>query len=528
MKKRYVLGVHIANHDSAVCLFEENRLICAISRERLTRIKHQGGNPIECIEYVLEATNIKKSDVDLLVRCIWHNEKIEFEEIYEQFPKVITNNNHHLFHAYSNLLTCKPLDKMLCVIWDGRGARPCDTGIYIPDIDEEFTYESESVYLYDSKLMIPLEKFFAKYIPNKYKWGTMFSSLGYAYSVISRIIFGSHHAAGKIMALASLGKENKVIPHVFSYGENKEFKVTQEWLDYIEQLEYPINYKSSLAKDLCYSIQKEVEEYSVYRLKSLFYKYNIQDFCLSGGVALNCKNNGILANQPFINSLSVFNACSDDGVAVGIAIWAIREIFNDYRKPTWNIGTGKNYQQIDLDSLDKVIDEIVEDIINGKFIGIFSNGSEFGPRALGNRTIIASATDIKYKKVLNEIKKREAFRPFGGIILKENLSKLTNEKLASLYMLTAIHIKESEAVKMPALLHNDGTTRLQIVEDDCILYRILKKYEEKTNNIVLINTSFNDKGEPIVETEEQALKCAQRIGLYAVLVHDNYKKFDIS
>lgn len=509
---RYIIGVH-SGHDSSACLFKDNVLINAIAKERLTRKKHDSGDPVECIEYLLEISKINKSDIDMVIRCNWYDSTELKNEYYNDFKNVIINKNHHLFHAYA-LTLVNPDTDMLILILDGRGCR-------LEDAEKKNKtgknlFESESVYKTYKNKVIQLEKRYSEHFPNLYKWGSHLDSVGYAYAAVSKAIFQSSNAAGKVMALASFGKKNKNIPDVFCFGE--DFEINKKWLSFIESLSFPIPYESSTAKDLSYSIQNALEKYIFSRIETLVQKYSIKTVGISGGVALNCTNNGIIANLLTIEDLFVFPASGDDGISIGAAVWAIRELLNDNRKIEWKIGLGKVYRETVHNNQE--VKKLIKLLMSGECIGLFENGSEYGPRALCNRSIIADASRIEMKNHINlNVKQREPFRPFGGVVLEKNLKLLTNDKLASPYMLSAAKIKPEYQHIIPALVHADGTVRLQIVSDkNMIIYKILEEYELETGRIVLINTSFNAKGEPIVETESEAMLSAKKMGIRYVMI----------
>ena len=256
------------------------------------------------------------------------------------------------------------------------------------------------------------------------------------------------------------------------------------------------------------------------RIRYLSEKYSTKDFCLGGGVALNCLNNGKLINSKVIDSLGIFPACGDDGISIGAGIWAIRNVFKDKRRIEWEYSLGKKYVNFYYNSME--IARVSEDLYNNKIIGIFEDGIEYGPRALCKRSIIASAKDRRMKDILNQnIKHREHFRPFGGVILERNLKKITDEKTASPLMLSAIHVKSDLAVQIPALIHKDNTVRIQVVCDNqknSSIWKILDYMERYYNEIVLINTSFNCKDEPIVETISDAILSGKRMGLEYIFI----------
>lgn len=220
-----------------------------------------------------------------------------------------------------------------------------------------------------------------------------------------------------------------------------------------------------MAKNLAFGLQKEVEEYICFRIETFAQKYKCCNLGLSGGVALNCKCNGVLINKGIVDNLYLFPACGDNGIAVGAAVWAIREIFHDYNIISWRYDMGKTYELVKQS--DAVIDYVADLLYEGKIIGLYENGAEFGPRALCNRSIIASAKYTNMRYILNKyIKGRELFRPFGGVVAERNLSRLTRERIASTYMLSAIHVNENFVSKIPSLVHEDKTLRVQIVDEN--------------------------------------------------------------
>lgn len=515
---RYIIGVH-SGHDSSACLMRDNEIIFAIEKERLTRKKHDSGEPAECIEYVLKAAGITYSDVDLVVRVNWYDSKELDDEYYKQFSKVIVRYEHHLFHAYAVSLDMQ--ENALAYVIDGRGCRPLDNH----ESDMEGYFEAESVYLFDGNKMNILEKRYAKHYSKAYQWGSHMDSIGYAYADVSRLVFQDYNAAGKIMALAAYGTENIAIPKALRY-DSAYMSVSSEWLDFLNALDYPLDYHSQLAKDISFGLQKEVEEYIGSRIKSLSEKYHCNHIGISGGVALNCKNNGIIFNKYRLDDLYIFPACGDNGIAVGAAVWAARELFKDNRKISWKFDLGKKYDRVRYSEED--IDKAVDILHQGNVIGIFENGSEFGPRALCNRSLLALASKPEMKDYLNStIKHRELFRPFGGVILERNIQMLTNEKIANDYMLSAVRVKKEVREKIPALVHKDGTIRLQIVREnrkDSSIWKILEKMEEKYNEFILINTSFNGIGEPIVETPDDARISAAKNGIEYILMHGRMER----
>lgn len=506
---RYILGVH-SGHDASAVLIKDNTILYGIEKERLSRKKHDFGEPIECIEYVLQAANLTHEDIDLVVRCNWYDADYLMDDYYHKFKKVISNANHHLFHAYAVSLMCP--EDMLIYIVDGRGCRQEDTTDFTNHRANPLLFEAESLYSCENFKITPIEKRFSPYEKNKFPWGSHFESIGYAYAHVSRLIFGTENAAGKIMALAAYGHKNQDIPPPFHHGDH-DWAMNPKWLHFLETLPYPLSYTSDMAKDLCYQIQKALEEFYQHKGKCFQEKYHYKNLGLGGGVALNCKNNGLFANEGYFDAIHIFPASGDNGLAVGAALWALREIYDNFETVEWNFSLGKSYGEREYHP--KTIENFVKRLKNGEVLALFEGGSEYGPRALCHRSIISSVDDISRKDYINrEIKQRESFRPFGGVLLERNLHRLTNDRMASDFMLSAVHVKEEYLSKIPAVLHKDGTSRLQVIRDThSTIYHVLDLYEKEYGEFLLLNTSFNGKNQPIVETPEEGKLCAKSLNL---------------
>lgn len=513
---RYIIGVH-SGHDASACLLRDNRIVFAIEKERLTRKKHDSGDPVECIDYLLESEGLLPHQIDLVVRNNWFDATSLKDEYYLRFPNVVVNKNHHLFHAYANSLMIPPNEDVLIWVIDGRGCRPEDAGYYGCGKN---LFEAESIYRIQGNHIETVEKRFAIHYPKAFSWGSHMDTMGYAFAAISKIIFHDVNAAGKIMALASFGKYNPIIPRVISKGDN--MLINKQWIHFLQALDIPLEWDTDMAKDLSYSIQYALETYSINRIHALIEKYSIRKIGVSGGIALNCKNNCKIANLKDVERLYLFPASGDNGLSIGGAVWAMRKVFKDYASIQWDYGLGRQYENTFFSNGD--IEKAVDFLIKGAVVGIFEGGSEFGPRALCHRSLITRADDIRLKTTLNvKIKQREIFRPFGGIILRKNLSCVTSDILPSDYMLSAVRMNDDALKQYPALIHKDNTVRLQVIEDEqSSAYKILDLYEKRTGKMMLINTSFNGRGEPIVETISDTLNCAKRIGVRYILINGRF------
>jgi len=506
-----IIGVH-SGHDASACLLVDNVVVGAIARERLTRDKHAQGDPVECVDYLLAHAGLAPVDIDLLVCSDWHDASGLSANRYAAFPRVETTRRHHLLHAYAASVMAPP-GRALVLVADGRGCRPEDNGV---DGMAPGLYEVESVYCHEGGRLTALEKAYRPYQAGRYAWGSHIDSLGYAYAAVSKKIFGSSHAAGKVMALAALATGAHAIPAPLRFGPDQAFGVDPDWLAFLQACPDRIDWRSALAADLAASIQQGLEAYFAFRTRQLARDYGCPDLLLGGGVALNCRNNGMLANAGWLGTVDVFPAAGDDGLSVGAAVMALRETFHDDRPIGYRVSQGaSNAAPVEGEQGRRVAGEIARLLAAGRAVGVFQGGSEFGPRALGHRSILSSAADPAFKTRLNtEIKRRESFRPFGGIVLRSRLDRLTGDALAGPNMLSAARMHAAARLRYPALAHVDGSVRLQVVaEDGGLLHRILATYEDLTGRVALINTSFNGCDEPIVETPAQARACAAAIGL---------------
>lgn len=514
-----IIGTH-SGHDASACLLIDDALVGAISKERLTRSKHDGGDPSICVDYLLESFGLSASDIDLAVHSAWHDAPTQLLHADSRFARSETTFQHHLLHGYAASVMTRGRPSIV-LITDGRGCRPEDNGETGQDAG---LYEVESVYLHERGELHELEKRYRPYFKNRYRWGSHIDSLGYAYAAVSKKIFGSTHAAGKVMALAAFSEQGAVIPNPYNYDAHRTFSVNPEWLAFLERCPDSIPWQTPLAADLASSVQRGLEDYLHVRSEYLSAKYACGDFLLGGGVALNCKSNGLLANCSWMRSIDIFPACGDEGLAVGAAVWALRTRFGIDTPINCGVSLGAPYP-VARETTDAPA-RIAHLLAEGKIVGVHHGGSEFGPRALGYRSILSPANDLAFKIRLNmQIKRREPFRPFGGIVLRRNLHELTRDVLAGPNMLSAAKIIDGARAAYPALAHVDHSVRLQVVEDDGgLLHGVLDEYERVTGRIALINTSFNGADEPIVETPSQAARCAAAIGLDYVYVGGSLEK----
>ena len=572
-----ILGISAFYHDSAACILIDGKIIAAAQEERFTRKKHDASYPHNAIEFVLNYSNLKLSEVDQIVffekpflkferlletyvafaprgfvsfakaMPLWIKDKLfqknqlfnslkKHDENYKS-DKNIFFSDHHLSHAASAFYP-SPFKEAVVLTADGVG---------------EWATTTLAVGR-NNKLEIKKEIHFPH-------------SLGLLYSAFTFYLgFKVNSGEYKLMGLAPYGEPiyEEKIKELIDIKDDGTFRLNQSYFDYATGLKMINNKFSQLFgqkerdpvkekitqfhMNIAASIQKVTEEIMIKLSKSIRKEYNISNLCLAGGVALNCVANGKILKEKIFDNIWIQPAAGDAGGSLGaaLALWYLenknnRDINpNDDMKGSY-LGTefsqteienelkslGANYEIYDYEA---IIDKTSNFLSSEKIIGWFQGRMEFGPRALGCRSILGDPRSENMQKNLNlKIKYRESFRPFAPSILKEDLSNWFDLNVESPYMLLVaninnekkIEIKEDEKKlfgidklninrsKIPAVTHVDYSARIQTVskETNKPFYDLISKFKEKTNCPIIINTSFNVRGEPIVNSPTDAFNC---------------------
>src|SRR6266702_1245069 len=517
-KHTYVLGLNTYDHDVSACLLRDGAIAYAIAKERITRVKHAPGFYKEVIDYCLEAEGITLDDVDLIVRNCYILPVPEMEErlVYFDAPgflpefergeasrhplylaksdKVVTIS-HHLAHAYS-AFAVSPFDEGVVMIVDGVGSYQSDVMESYPpsDVATPLARESESYYKFKGSTLECLKKVWME--PDRGFLSDEFYNmpgLGALYSRASTYIFGDWNKCGELMGLAPYGRRDQV-KHLLEL-DNGKLHVPHWTTDFKQPyIMDGSNWERSPAmrhwEDLAWRVQDDTENVLLARARWLRESTGAKNLCMAGGVALNCVANGRVAREAGFENIWIQPAAGDDGIAIGCAYYGWLEILKQRRDFVMDHSyVGKRYSdqeaakelrkflvriQVDAVSSDNVCHDTAKLLANQKVIGWFQDRSEFGPRALGNRSLIAKPVRPEWRD------------------------------------------------KIPAIVHVDGTARVQTVREatNPMLYRLLKEFEALTGVPVLINTSFNIKGEPIVETPEDAVNCFLTTGVDHLVMHN--------
>ncbi len=531
-KYKYILGIQsFANMDSGASIVRADKKgnildYVAISEERILRKKHPYTFPLHSVDYCMKYFGIKNiMDINLLVSDWIRLEKWEFsgatfnigefdylKNIF-RFPKDrIRIISHHLAHAASTYYT-SGFKKSAILIVDGNGS----------DLETTSYFEGKNFKINPIK---------------NYKY----YGLGALYNIIStRILDMGTGGEGKTMGLAPYGKNFKnlglKIPY-FNNGIINDFSKFMQRMPYSDVLNQinpsyrvdPINvaYKKIKNKNdvlkpyfagTAYNVQDTLEKV-VLKIASDLYSYTKCDnLCIAGGAGLNSVANKKILDKTKFKNIFIFPACSDSGIPFGLAIWGyynLKELnIEKHKKLIFkNAYLGNQYSNKKIkEVLDKYnitykksnLKKVAQLISEKKIVGWFQGRSEYGPRSLGNRSILADSRGKNTKDILNNrVKHRESYRPFAPSILEENCNQYFELDVPSPYMLLIAKVKKNT---IPAVTHVDNTARVQTVtkNTNTKFYNLIKEFNKITNVPCILNTSFNDAGDPIVETPEDAL-----------------------
>jgi carbamoyltransferase len=568
-KRSYVLGINAYDHDVSACLLRDGEIAYAIAKERITRRKHAAGFFQEVVDYCLGAEGITLDDVDLVVRnCyVLPVEDLEVRLLSVGVPEIVDGKereqaakhplhlsrsnkvltlSHHLAHAYSAFAAC-PFDKGVVMVVDGVGNYSSDVtepGQLTENVNP-LARESESYYAFDGSRLETLKKVWLKPIRGVLSDDFYYMpGLGALYSRVSSYVFADWNKCGEVMGLAPYGRPGAMKPLLdIKNGELSVFDWDADFdKPWLVETDRDWEKSSSMPhwEDLAWRVQDDSEKVLLERAIWLRETTGAKNLCMAGGVALNCVANGRIAREAGFENVWIQPAAGDDGVAIGCAYYGHLAVQKQPRKYVMNHAyTGVAYKDEQVGKAtdgtlvrvqarshrsNDVCAETARLLAQGQVIGWLQGRSEFGPRALGNRSILADPRAAEMKDKLNtQVKHRQAFRPFAPVVLAERANDVFDSNgRDSPFMLLAESVRPEWREKIPAIVHVDGTARVQTVRKDqnARLYRLLKEFEALTGVPVLLNTSFNVKGEPIVETPEDAVRCFLSTGIDYLILHD--------
>jgi carbamoyltransferase len=540
-------------HDKGAVIIEDGKVVVGITQERLSRIKHDGAYsggkvPFESINYCLNSLGLTLEDID---SCVYSTTEI-VDDVEKQF-KEYTNKHinlkfipHHLAHAYSSFFS-SGLDDAVVIVADASGSILSHLNklpIWYPNVTkegldpEEDWAEAISIYHFTKDKFEEIYKKWIKYpVPLETDDGVSLGTL-YSEGSLQLVYEPTSHTwtAGKLMGLAS-------------YGDPE---IVEEAPEFIKDLDvdifipnrriYPkVDYKSDFFSKACVAgiYQKEQERASLILAKIAKKLSDSKNVCVAGGSFLNCNSNEQILKSELFEKSYFLPPSDDSGIPLGCAWYAYQELLDITSNDMLSPYLGKTYSRNEIvETINKfpnlIFNEISDDIelydtvtnwlIQNRVIGWFQGGSEIGPRALGNRSIVASPINSWMTSHINsDIKKREWYRPFAPAVLFEHQSEIFESDLYSPYMLVTTTVKEEWRKKIPAVTHIDNSARHQSVTETSNnrFYNLINKFYEKTGVPVLLNTSFNGPKEPIVESPLDAINTFIETGL-DILVLNNF------
>ena len=566
-KHVYVLGINAYDHDVSACLLRDGVIAVAITKERITRKKHDTGFYQAVVDYCLAAEGISLDDIELVIRnCyVLPVEDLETRMVSQDVPEVMNDKeriqaagnplylsrsekvvtiSHHLAHAYSAFAAC-PFDTGVVIVVDGVGNYRCDVDEnYPPDGVNPLARESESYYRFDGSRIETLKKVWLQpvrgFLSDEFYY---MPGLGALYSRVSSYIFADWNKCGEVMGLAPYGRPGAIKPlieikdgelHIPEWG----VEFDKPWL-----LDREPDWEASPSmqhwKDMAWRVQEDTEMVMLERAIRLREATGARNLCMAGGVALNCVANGRIVREAGYDNVWIQPAAGDDGIAIGCAYYGHLALLKKPRSFVMQHAyLGRQYQaaemraaagrrlvalQTTLTASHDICAQAARLLEQGHVLGWFCGRSEFGPRALGGRSIIADPRTAEMKDKLNKrVKHRQAFRPFAPIVLAERAQDVFEGAEESPFMLLVKRVRPQWRDKVPAIVHVDGTARVQTVrrEHNERLYRLLEQFAALTGVPVLLNTSFNVKGEPMVETPEDAIKCFLGTGIDYLVLDD--------
>jgi carbamoyltransferase len=586
-----VLGISAFYHDSAAAIIVDGKIIAAAQEERFTRKKHDARYPKNAIYYVLKEASLKLSEVDHIVfyekpflkferlletyvgfsprgfksfsmsMPLWLNEKLFqkkmlFDALKEQDNnfndiKKLNFSEHHLSHAASAFFS-SPYEEAIILTLDGVG---------------EWATTTVSLGK-NNKINILKEIHFPH-------------SLGLLYSAFTYFLgFKVNSGEYKVMGLAPYGEPNFkdiILDKLIDVKEDGSFRLNMEYFNYATGLTMTNNKFAKLFNierrksedkllqihmDIAASIQAVTEEIVLKITRFLSKEFKLENLCMAGGVALNCVANGKILKEGLFKNIWIQPASGDAGGALGAAqafyyqeldnkreILKIDSMNGSYLGPKFSDdqvedelkNCGANFKKL---TTDQIIKDTAKALSEEKVVGWFQGRMEFGPRSLGNRSIIADSRSEKIQTNLNlKVKYRESFRPFAPAVLFEKVSEWFEINYESPYMLLVSDVKKSKQLKMteeqknlfgidklnikrssiPSVTHVDYSARIQTVhkETNPLFHKLIEEFERITKYPVLVNTSFNIRGEPIVCSATDAFNCFMGTDL-DILVCNNF------
>ncbi len=582
---KYIIGISAFYHDSAACLLIDGVLANAVQEERFSRIKNDNSFPENSIKFLLKQNNIKASEINAVV--FYEKPFLKFERLVETYVANFPNG----FSQFKKSLPIWLKEKLFLKNLIKKQLNAIDSSFNFTKIFFEKHHTSHAASAFYPS---PFEEAVVLTIDGVGEWETTTISIGNKNKIINKESILYPHSLGllyssftnylgfrvnsgeyKLMGLAPFGKPKYleiILTNLIDLKEDGSFRLNQNFFDYSTGLkmintkfENIFNHNSRLSEkeeltefhaDIAASIQSLVNLAILRICKYAKAKYELQNLCIAGGVALNCVTNGIVQRERIYKNIWVQPAAGDAGGSVGAALSAFFKVsnsnrivnkydsmknsflgpeFSDYEIENFLVNNKINYIKLEYEEMYSFV---ANKLSNGFAVGWFQGAMEFGPRSLGSRSILADPRNPNMQKILNlKIKFRESFRPFAPAILEEDKDDWFENCYKNPYMLFVSYISkkyrkkryqkkdffENSSSIVPAITHVDYSSRVQTVnrKQNPSFYKLISEFKKITKIPMLVNTSFNVRGEPIVCTPKDAYNCFMSTDL-DLLVLNNY------
>lgn len=548
----HVLGLSCFYHDSAAALLRDGEIVAACQEERLSRKRHDSGFPSKAVKYVLREGGIGPEQLDAV--GFYDKPLLKFERMLSTYVATFPRS----FSSFRKAIPVWLHEKLWVPSLIRKELRPYKGPILFA---EHHMSHAASCFL-----VSPFEEAAILTVDGVGEWATasfgvgrgsditLFKeirfphSLGLLYSAFTYYLgFKVNSAEYKVMGLAPYGKPvhfDRIMRDMVQLNEDGSFKLNMKYFSYDYGLTMtngafseffggpprkPETWMTEREFDIAASVQKVCEEVVLRMARFIHKETGLPNLCMAGGVALNCVANGrVIRETPFKN-LFVQPAAGDAGGAVGVAHYLYNTVEQQPRGKAWTHaylgpaygddeirqyldGAGAKYRVLPRGELLATTARLISE---GNVIGWFQGRMEFGPRALGGRSILADPRDPKMRDTLNmKIKFREGFRPFAPSVMADKASEWFDIECDSPYMLLVAQVREGKQV-IPSVTHVDNSARLQTVtrEESPLYYDLIAEFEKITGVPIVINTSFNVRGEPIVATPHDAYLCFMRTNM---------------
>jgi len=538
-----VLGIN-RTQDASVCLMRGSRLLWAIQKERLTRQKHHWGRLGDFRDDYGPRLPWPERPIDVVVECFSSDEEIRRLAQYdEELAATLrlapgcrrARISHHLAHVYS-VFHPSPFREAAVMIVDGQGSPVSGLtdhwsgAAYVPgdwrEVASFYRADRESVLCIGKQLW---DRDDARLV-----------GLGMFYFLLTQTMFPGEGNEGKVMGLAPHGNPRALgLPPLDVL--DGQVHIPEGWRAVLRERERFLYGQPGLAFADCANLaaagQRAFEDALVEVARWLHLETGLPNLCFAGGTALNCSANERLLRETPFKAVFIPPAPSDAGTALGCALYGLTELARESCAYRWTQDyLGPVHQRPEIEAALSERDDLnieylpdsgalckrmLELLLGQRVLGLYQGGSEFGPRALGHRSILADPRHAHMREWINaRVKRREWFRPLAPAVLEERAAAWFDLPGPSPFMQFAAPVRPDMIAQVPAITHVDGTARLQTVgaDDDPLLRSLLKGFEARTGVPILLNTSFNGKDEPIVETPREALAAFRRMPLHALAI----------